>query len=461
MLYSDKTFVFAADAESMLDGSVTSKIVCEHNDADGNPLGSIKVTTSGLNTVETETFIVDGTPTWNDMFSEVTDTHLVTLVQVMQIDTKLITSPPPSWYADTSLTLTFDIVDGSGTTVLATSLLSLSVADFGGAWGDDSAGALQIAVPVNKQIGTTVARLKLSITSDVTGGAIPDLVFGLDNIKLRAYYLGSVDPGGGGTGSTGDGDTDGTNEGDDTGEHGSEGENDAPPSYDPPVLLGMDACDEPRWDEGDIVHWWFERAVMFVHEQRVYCSMGGRTLVYDTATKGWTDAGLGQLRNAFTIRENNQPETMIFNCVPVSSPDPLLPDPGIAVWAAHRALTHNDPSVFSTWPKRIVMPFSLNREYEIRGVRLRVFGSITDLPDATSSEEIGTLVMRSDSGYHEDYPIIPRFFGASLSVVGTPGTIVDQQFSPAMIGRILSADLSFMRQCVTLTRFVLDYTVVK
>jgi len=93
----------------------------------------------------------------------------------------------------------------------------------------------------------------------------------------------------------------------------------------------------------------------------------------------------------------------------------------------------------------------------IRAVRLFVWGSVTDVDLKDSMTDIGRVTLTSDTGYSETYPIRLRWHRESGSQVGMSGTVVDQEFTPAMKGEMLMADLVFTSRCVKVTESMLEY----
>lgn len=456
MSTADKTFAFASDFEGLAEGGVTPKITVSYDGTQGNPSGAMKVVIASLNAALTETVLHSPATSWDALFTEPDATDLITGLQLISADWRSGTSPPPVWPPDTGFRLTVDVVDSDDASVLSAPLFEMSLSSPPAPWSDLVYGdSVQRAVISGKQVGSTGVKLKLSFTSDVTGGPVPDYQFWIDNIVLRATYSSVADPGGGGSGGDGGGGGD-EGGGDDTGGAEDDG------TLDWPIEEDIRDCEEPGYYEGPIVHHMMQRAALFANEQRVYVSYGGRCLCYDTVTRSWTDAGYGPLRTVATLAEPNRPETFWFmqdRYVPADErTDPRLPDPPAdAIWCAHRALTNNDP--WTGWPfaRRVQLGPWAVRSMVIRAVRLFVWGSVTDVDLKDSLTDIGRLTLTSDTGYSETYPIRLRWHRESGSQVGMSGTVVDQEFTPAMKGEMLMADLVFTSRCVKVTESMLEY----
>lgn len=289
----------------------------------------------------------------------------------------------------------------------------------------------------------------------IAAGRIPGYTITWDNFKLDVIYEEGDVPDGDGPPDDEDTDVD-----------------DDPP-YDTSELewptddLVYD-CDEPGYNEGAIVHHTLGQARLWSSEQRLYVSYGGRTLVYDTVTRSWTDAGYGRVKAALNVMDGRHPESMwmlLRSGGPAEQPtEANLPSEyENAIWVAHRALTNNDPMTGALYARRAVLgPYDGNRDARgrnKRAIRLRVWGSVTDVGINQSVQSVGTLTFKNESGYSETYPIIPRQFNDG-GKPDTPSTIVDQMFTPAMIGRVLFADMTFTAKCVAITESELEYVVL-
>jgi hypothetical protein len=365
-------------------------------------------------------------------------------------------------------TIILTIKDNAGNDVLASPLLTTNAGNTGGfPWEDISDGST-VEVNTGYTDAATQVRLKLTWSVSITNGYFGATHYTkFDTITLVVTYAASA--------PTPDPDP----PPDDDGTIGPPSDYQPPADYVTPQgdALVKIACDEPGPNDGAPAiltsHW----ASGWVLEQRYYLSLGGRTLAYDTVVNEWSDTGYGPIHQTSVARVLGRPDTMLMTPQTYYGGvyGPILPGypsivPRETLLAANRDLNHNDEDATSPWQKRVVLgPFDgmdRDRVRLKRAVRLRVWGSITNLVGASYSGTIGTLVMVSDNGYTETYPIAITRLIDSGSVVGTPDTLVDQHFTPAMVGRVLYASVTFEYEdnspvkCVSIGQSMLEYVVL-
>jgi hypothetical protein len=174
----DKTWVFAADNEGLVDEGVSAWTI--NHDAAGNPGGSIEFGADSLNgTIQEKARRSSTGETWETW--GVPTGQVVTDLQVVSWDYRCwsITNV-------TSYTFKMRVVDSAGATVhSAGELVDLSLTLAMGSWQAGGAGTSR-AVDAAEQASTTDVRLEIDGTVVLSTTNVADV--GLDNILLRMTY---------------------------------------------------------------------------------------------------------------------------------------------------------------------------------------------------------------------------------------------------------------------------------
>jgi hypothetical protein len=331
-----------------------------------------------------------------------------------------------------------------GSTLGADDLIAEDIAFFGSSWADVDLNGVK---PVLAGKSASTQSVRLEIQADV--GSISGVCdFRFDTFELTITYTGgsSGGGGGGGGGGTGGGDT-----GDDTFVEPGGGvvpEADCGNQFDTNVLYGID------YDKANAYTW--------MHDNRLYLSMGRRTLVYDTqiAGGGWADTSYGNVRQGIRIQVPNHEEWMFL-----LMPGPLGGNAFNYVAYSSAMLKPGMNNVTNVGLRQVYIgPFDgkgTDRTSTKRAVRLRVWGEY-DNPGQEIPIVIGTLTMYSDSGYSEQYPILPLARSGFSALpnpprVMEPGLVVEQCFRTAMQGRVLWGVLEFTEPCVSVRDQMLEY----
>jgi len=251
------------------------------------------------------------------------------------------------------------------------------------------------------------------------------------------------------------------------------------PEPGPQVVTNCDSTGEVLY--GSNLDFAKPSAVGWFYDNRYHLSLGGRTLALDllkgfgrfgTEQPGWTDIGYGFVSSAVVASVEGYPEDMVVvmrNEVTDPAITPLWPVRGKMVRHHHRMLdlasVHTAaPFEKTTWWGAFD-GLGPDRTRSKWAVRLKVWG---DYPipndDISDTEIIGYLTLWADRSYSETYPIWPLrladFEGSDPPRVYGPGVLLEQTFTPGMVGYVLEAELTFNVDCVHLRQARLEYVPI-
>lgn len=185
MPFVDKTFVFAADAEGLIDDGSSGSITFAWNGADGNPAGCVGFTTTTPSTDSTEIGKVPlGATTWETW--GVPAGRIPSTVQCLSVDRRLATNVTLVSHDWSLFILDADgLVNTEANLVDAESLPTTT----DGAFVGYGAYTPQ-AIIADDQISSKQVRLFIQWHA-VTGAGSTNVDFRIDNITLRISYLGA------------------------------------------------------------------------------------------------------------------------------------------------------------------------------------------------------------------------------------------------------------------------------
>lgn len=218
-------------------------------------------------------------------------------------------------------------------------------------------------------------------------------------------------------------------------------------------------------------------------DSRYYLCIANRTFVYDTETEGWSEVDYGFINQFLSVEVDAGYGHRIFYMVslhdstaqvPAAAPIPgyykgalygcvsTIPNArwggGVASAASHSDEVMSPIPTYPMKPKLVTRPFITQgsayqpgdlRAVEKRAVVLTVWGRW----DGDVQGVIGKVTLVADDGYRETYSM--------YSGIKFPqGVLWKQEFSPAMRGSLIHAELEFEEPYVELGEIQLEYVVV-